>query len=563
MARKSRRTITIEKPAEEVIQGLVSEVRIKTAGYVRLSGDSQETDSIETQQLMIRQYAKEHGEFDIVDMYVDDGFSGTDFNRPGFMKLMEDVRHGVIQCIIVKDLSRFGRNYIETGYYIETILPQLNVRLIAINDLFDSSRPEDLQGMRLPIKNMVNAMYAKDLSKKFSDSYDLHFQTGTYKLRESTYGYRLDRNANMLLVDKPTAGIVKLIFRWAKEGKTADEIAKLLTFAGAERPGEAKKRLEGKREKAKYNDWEGAMVRRILLIPTYTGDMVYGRSRRRKYEQSHTRRTEKELWITNPGTHEALVSHEDYEKVASVLALRASKYHLQSMEIIESKKRLNNPFPRKVICKECGIVMNYRRETHFNSKQMGYAYAQYVCTHERKVGCGKKIDEDYLRALVLDQIKSFIKLVCDNKQMAKDLMQGIKKAGKLASLDKKAAYAKRKIADLERTLEKLYVDYSEGTIEEEEYKSFQYYYLQEKEFLLSKLKDYEDEESRCRNQIRAYLDLENRMEQFLNVSEYSQNMINEFVEQIGLGANNSVEIRLKCEDVFANYMKILEENSDD
>ena len=563
MSRKSRRTITIEKPAQEVIEGFIPETRIKAAGYVRISGDSQETDSIDTQQLMIRQYADEHGEFDIVDMYIDDGFTGTDFERPGFMKLMEDVRHGVIQCIIVKDLSRFGRNYIETGYYIETVLPQLNVRLIAINDLFDSSRPEDLQGMRLPIKNMVNALYAKDLSKKFSDSYDIHFQTGTYKLRESTYGYRLDRKANALFVDEPTAGIVKLIFRWALEGKTADGIARYLTFAGAERPCDAKMRLENKKEKVKYDDWEGAMISRILSLPTYTGDMVYGRSRRRKFEQSNTRKTDKELWVINPGTHEPLVSHKVFEEVSTILASRAYKSRPQSQEIIESKKRLNNPFPKKVICKECGIIMNYRRETHFNSKQMGYAYAQYICTHERKVGCGKTIDEDYLKALVLEQIKRFIRLVCDNKQMAKDLMQGIKRTGKLASIDKKAAYARRKVSDLERTLEKLYVDFSDGTIGEEEYKSFQYYYLREKESLLSKLKEYEDEESRCRNQIRAFLDLENQMEQFLNKSEFSQNMINEFVEEIGLGANNSIDIRLKCEDVFSNYMSVLEENCDD
>ena len=135
-------------------------------------------------------YINEHPEFELVDTYVDSGYSGTSFERPDFQRLMDDIRHGRIQCIIVKDLSRFGRNYIEAGYYIETILPQLNVRLIAINDRFDSSREEDLQGIRLPIKNMVNSLYARDLSKKFCKTYDMRFQTGTNKIREGLYGFR-------------------------------------------------------------------------------------------------------------------------------------------------------------------------------------------------------------------------------------------------------------------------------------------------------------------------------------------------------------------------------------
>ena len=156
----------------------------------------------------------------LVDTYVDDGYTGTDFDRPGFIRMMEDVRTGKIQCIIVKDLSRFGRNFIETGYYIETIFPCLNVRLISINDEFDSSREEDRNSIVMPVKNMINEMYAKDASKKKVLAFEMQSKRGDATIARSIYGYTVDKKENQLKVNPETAPIVRAIFRgirWDEE----------------------------------------------------------------------------------------------------------------------------------------------------------------------------------------------------------------------------------------------------------------------------------------------------------------------------------------------------------
>ena len=168
MARKSRRTLignTVQKEASAKDSVFIVP-QLATAAYIRLSVEKEGDESIQNQMELVHQYIASHEEYQLVDTYVDNGYTGTDFDRPGFMRLMDDVRTGKIQCIVVKDLSRFGRNAIETGYYIETIFPCLNVRLIAINDDFDSNREEDRNSMIVPIKNMINEMYAKDASKK-------------------------------------------------------------------------------------------------------------------------------------------------------------------------------------------------------------------------------------------------------------------------------------------------------------------------------------------------------------------------------------------------------------
>lgn len=559
MARKSRRQLNIEKAIVSSILDIHAEERIKAAGYVRLSSDNPETDSIQTQILMIGQYVNEHPEFELVDTYVDNGYSGTSFERPDFQRLMDDIRLGQIQCIIVKDLSRFGRNYIEAGYYIETILPQLNVRLIAINDRFDSSREEDLQGIRLPIKNMVNSLYARDLSKKFCKTYDMRFQTGTNKIREGLYGYILDRPNNVFIEDPKTCGIVKIMFRWAAQGRKLIEIANLLNLVGAELPSDAKLRLENKRVPVCHHEWKDCMIHRILTQQTYTGDTVYGRSRERKCEQVFIRRTDRDQQIVWPNTHVPLVSHRVFEQINKGIEERRKKREESKLNI-DLQDLWKNPFEKKLVCKECGTTMLYKRIWNKNEEQQGCA--KFVCKHSKKRGCGRQISEDDLKKVVLDQTKNYVRSVCDFKQLAKDLVSGIKKTGKLASLEKKSLFASRKISELEKTLEKLYVDYTEGTIEEDEYKTFQCHYLKKKEELLGNLKEYKRQESELRRRLDRYMDLEERLEPYLNSSEYEQELIDEFIETIYLGENDTIEIVFRCDDVFTQYLDMLKEEKE-
>ena len=290
----------------------------RAALYIRLSredGDGGESLSVANQRALLSAYAASDPSIGESEEYIDDGFSGTDFDRPAFLRMLSDLRAKKRNCVVVKDLSRFGRNYIETGYYIETIFPQLNVRLISINDRFDSSREGDIEGLRLPIKNMINSMYAMDLSKRFCDAYDLHFRIGDYKMREGNYGYVLDKENNTLIIHSETAGIVKLMFRWYQMGYSMSKIAQFLNMAEVDIPSVVKFQLENKKAKSNYGLWTSDKVLRILTLPTYTGDTVLGRKRNRMYNHDYARITKKEEWFVHPNTHPPLVSHRVFDAI--------------------------------------------------------------------------------------------------------------------------------------------------------------------------------------------------------------------------------------------------------
>ena len=175
--------------------------------------------------MLVEKYIEEHPDLRLAGTYSDNGFSGTNFDRPGFIKLMEDVKTGKIQCIVVKDLSRFGRDYLETGYYLETILPRLNVRFIAITDDYDSSRKEDQENISVPLKNMVNAMYAKDMSKKILAAKDAQRRNGNVTLSKVAFGYIRSEDRHRQIVDEETAPFVRMIFQWYMMGVSKPKIA--------------------------------------------------------------------------------------------------------------------------------------------------------------------------------------------------------------------------------------------------------------------------------------------------------------------------------------------------
>ena len=200
MARKSRKNMMPQAAVQEAVQQNEKEL-LRTAAYARLSvenGGHETEDSLHTQILQIHNYIRENPELTLTDTYADNGFTGTRFDRPEFERMMQDVRTGKIQCIVVKDLSRFGRDYIETGSYLETIFPMLHVRFIAINDDFDNIRQSDVDSLAVPIKNMVNSLYAKDISKKISLSYQMRREKGIPTSWCTPYGYQLNQQGNKL-----------------------------------------------------------------------------------------------------------------------------------------------------------------------------------------------------------------------------------------------------------------------------------------------------------------------------------------------------------------------------
>lgn len=304
---------------------------IRAAAYLRLSiedGDKAESNSIGNQRELIRDFAAERPGLHLVEEYADDGYTGTNFERPGFKRMMEDIKSGKINCIIVKDLSRLGRNYIEMGKYLEQIFPMMGIRFIAINDNYDNANSEssDSDSIVVPFKNLLNDSYCRDISIKVRSQLDMKRRKGEFIGGYAIYGYCKDkRNKNRLVVDEYAADIVRSIYRRKLEGMSAQAIAEQLNSENVLAPSEYK-RLCGLNYHSGFKagthaKWQAIQVLRILKNEVYTGTMVQGRRQKINYKIKKIRDVEESGWIRVPNMHEAIIPQKLFDTVQEVLKL--------------------------------------------------------------------------------------------------------------------------------------------------------------------------------------------------------------------------------------------------
>lgn len=561
MARKSRRQAQQPQEIAAPVAGKIVS-KIKTAAYARLSVDKENDESIETQITMLYQYIAEHEEFDLVDTYTDNGYTGTNFERPGFTRMMEDVRTGRIQCIIVKDLSRFGRDLVETGYYIETLLPKLNVRLIAINDYFDSSREEDRNSLAVPIKNLVNEMYAKDFSRKATSYYELHSQLGDAKILRSTYGYRLDRENNTLVPNPDTAPVVQMIFRWFLMGHPIAVIVRRLKALGVMTPECYKRTYEEHKTVPETDSWRMDRVKCILVNQTYIGNTVQGKRRKTLYRNIDMYHVPKEEWIIHCHTHPALISEKDFKRVQEMLE-KVSRKHSEEMVNAQKNRKLSiDYFPQKVICMECGKTMGFGRYTHslYNQAVDG---AYYICNGNEVVkGCGRKIHEEYLRLVVMEQIRLLVVRLSERKNLIENMQADQAARGTKRSIDTRINHAYFKIAEMDEVLGTLYENFAEGIVESEDYQMMKERYQSEKQALQDRVAALEDEKRCVDKNIEMFLEMERDLEQFLKTHSNHAELIEKFVDRVYVSGTERIEIRFKCEDVFNRVYAAMDGSGD-
>ena len=329
---------------------------IRAAAYLRLSiedGDKAESNSIGNQRELIRDFAAERPGLHLVEEYADDGYTGTNFERPGFKRMMEDIKSGKINCIIVKDFSRLGRNFVETGQYLEQVFPLFGVRFIAINDNYDSLNRQSRDGMLVPIKSMINEMYSKDLSQKIQSCFRSKEARGEI-YTPVPFGYKKNQK-NHLVLDEEVSDVVVRIFLWKKSGMKEREIAKKLSAQGIPTPFTRRCQLGYLKNTLRVKDpaWQTVFVTKVLENPIYTGAMVYNRI---AYDETYRKigQNPRESWRMVPDSHPAIISWELFDEVS---ALREAEQAVKE----ERKKwcrqrRENNPniFKGRIFCKECG-----------------------------------------------------------------------------------------------------------------------------------------------------------------------------------------------------------------
>ena len=555
MARKSRKVL--QKETQNYIPVAVStEKKLATAAYARLSVEKEDDDSIHTQITLLKNYIGEHSDLELSDTYIDNGFTGTRFDRPDFVRMMDDVRCGKIQCIVVKDLSRFGRDFLETGYYIETLLPRLNVRLISINDDFDSFREGDINSIAIPIKNMVNELYAKDFSRKVTAYNDLHRERGDVKLLRSVYGYKRDAINNTYVVNPDTAPIVQMIFRWYLLGVTTGQIAKRLNTMQILTPLAYKAIVEKGEEFNQEGDaWNNGRVRDILRNTIYIGDLTWGKRRKTLFRNVPEHKTPKEEWVICHNMHEPLISKADFEEVQRRLDAMADK--LKSPK--EYEYNPPDQFQSKVYCLDCGKKMRYSKYCYGNRDGAFYSCGCRMIGSTNEHHNLWKVNADFLKIVVADQVNQLVAWMCDRKKLVAHLQVEVQRNTSTLKVQKRKLQLQMKAEQIEEKLTTLYENLAEGIINAEDYKIIKERYLSEKDAVREELQAADVELRQVEAQLEEFMELVGRLEQYLGQGGFNEALVRELVESIQISQNNGIEIRFVCEDVIQQITEMGEE----
>lgn len=470
--------------------------------------------------------------------------------------MMDDVRCGKIQCIVVKDLSRFGRDFLETGYYIETLLPRLNVRLISINDDFDSFREGDINSIAIPIKNMVNELYAKDFSRKVTAYNDLHRERGDVKLLRSVYGYKRDAVNNIYVVNPDTAPIVQMIFRWYLLGVTTGQIAKRLNTMQILTPLAYKAIVEKGEEFNQEGDaWNNGRVRDILRNTIYIGDLTWGKRRKTLFRNVPEHKTPKEEWVICHNMHEPLISKADFEEVQRRLDAMADK--LRSPK--EYEYNPTDQFQSKVYCLDCGKKMRYSKYCYGNRDGAFYSCGCHVIGSTNEHHNLWKVNADFLKIVVADQVNQLVAWMCDRKKLVARLQAEFQRNTGTLKVQKRKLQLQMKVEQIEEKLTTLYENLAEGIINAEDYKIIKDRYLSEKDVVREELQAADVELRQVEAQLEEFMELVGRLEQYLGQGGFNEALVRELVESIQISQNNGIEIRFVCEDVIQQITEMGEE----
>ena len=451
--------------------------RYDTALYLRLSkedgdaasGSKNESNSIANQKSLIMDYLQSRPEFRVVSIREDDGFSGTDFNRPAFQAMMEDVKKGVINCIIVKDLSRFGRNYIEVGRYLEKLFPMLGIRFIAVNDNYDSLEADTAHDIVVPFKNLINDSYCRDLSVKIRSHLAIKRKKGEFIGAFACYGYLKDENnRNQLVVDTYAGQVVQDIFRMKINGMSQYRIADALNEQGILSPMEYKKYLGSHFESSfKVNPkavWTAKAVTRILTNEVYTGVLVQGKQTTPNHKVKVRQEVDEADWIRVENAHESLIDRVLFDIVQNLMG-RDTRTSPNETQVF--------PLSGLVYCGDCGhpMVRKISRYTKKKKADDAQTYEYFLCSEKcGKGGCSwHRIAEDDLMEAVLGAVNLHIQKVLDLQEALKQIENAPSRQLMIQKYLERLSRKEEERKKAERLKIGIYEDLKDGLLDKEEY----------------------------------------------------------------------------------------------
>lgn len=435
--------------------------------YLRLSkedGDKEESDSITNQKELILEYLKSRPDIRIHEIRVDDGYSGVNFDRPAFQQMLTDIKKGTVNCVITKDLSRFGRNHIEVGKYLEKIFPYLGVRFIAINDNYDSAiNAEQGNNIIVPFKNLINDAYCRDISMKIRSNLEVKRKRGDFVGAFAPYGYqKSETNKNKLEIDEEAAEIVRDIFRMYLKGNSAYKIADILNQKDIPTPMDYKRgngvSFYTSFKKNMRSEWTHVTVLRILSNPVYVGVMVQGKDTTPNYKVKKKVRRDQSQWNRVENAHDPIISSIDYKNVQDLLQMdtRTSDSEEKVYELSGIVK-----------CGDCGA--NMVRKT-VNYGKIKYVY--YVCgghKQNKKLCSSHSINIAILEKTVLELLNHQIKVIVDIKEVLDKLGERERKRTGEEKKKQQIIQKKEEIQKINSLRLELYEDFKEELLTKEEY----------------------------------------------------------------------------------------------
>lgn len=544
MGRKSRRNTKETASAVQTGQEI-----FPTAIYARLSVENSGKDdggaAIANQIEICKEYIEECTDLQLVKVYEDNGWTGTVMRRPAFDELMGDVRTGTIRAIVVRDLSRFGRNYIETGTYLEKIFPKLDVRFISVKERFDTfTIDQSNESLMVPLQNLINDLYSKDISRKVEAALHVQMEEGTFAWRHIPYGYCWDEDHKNIIPDETTAPVVRNIFQWSSEGMSQAEIAEKLDGLHIPKP----RSEDGKIQRT----WNRSTIYGILFNPAYIGKRVYGRRHSAIYKGIKNEKVPEKNWYVIENAQEPLVTEEIYNKVKDKRDQNARKRQESMEKTAQAREKLVNLFENRIFCADCGYKMYFHRH-RMDYKDRHWA-AQYYCSSNqirKHLGCSyHRITQESLHEKVLAALRTQIEIALDYEEVIRKYRDNKIDKAVQKRMDSKIRDISLKMNVLQAKKIRLYEDFSEGILSEEEYSFAKQNYENDYESFSRQFDILVQE----RTEYLEMVSPENRwirmMKNIRDVSSLSQALVDTVIERVLVYEGGAIEIVMKYQDIF-------------
>lgn len=542
MARKSRKSAVVEKP-------VVQEKVWQAALYIRLSVEfnGNRGDSLETQQHIMEAYLALCPDIEIAEIYTDNGISGRTFERAGFQKMLADIDAGKINCVVVKDLSRLGRNAIDAGFYLEKYFPLHNVRFISVNDQYDSENADSSSHLIVPLKNMVNEAYAADISRKVRAQQRQAMREGQFVGSRPPYGYAKDpRDCHKLVVNPDTAPVVRKIFQWIADGISVTEVAKRLNEAHILTPGRylasvgiiKSQRLMG------AGDWQTRTLERILADKVYIGHMVQGKNQSIGHKQVRTKPDE---WVAVHNTHEPIISDKLFLEVQNARQQGTAKYTRHT-----KAPYTPNILKGRIFCGHCGKNLHRQR-----NKKLYY----YHCLSNERIGRGvcpngvTRLHEKVLFEIIISVIQQKAEMVVGNALYLKE--QNPKIAAQKKVVDSEISALRKEVEKSRKFVAGLHESYVSGLLSCDEFMEMKANYSQKFEVAVERVQQLQEQQTKLEKQAREYTSLAEQLAKVDSSTELTAQLVDSLIDRITVNSPEDIVIDFRFESGFDELMKVL------